>query len=66
VFEEKENSPLNQRMVQTKPQYAHKNLMPGLTLNPITWKIWRVPTNASRWQMGLNWAFKGMWMGEPY
>ena len=31
-----------------------------LTLNPLTWKIWRAPNNASRWQMGFNSAFKGL------
>ena len=31
-----------------------------LTLNPLTWKIWWAPCNASRWQMGFNWAFKGL------
>ena len=31
-----------------------------LTLNPPTWKIWWAPNNASSWQMGLNWAFKGL------
>ena len=31
-----------------------------LTLTPLTWKIWWVPNNASRWQMGFNWAFKGL------
>jgi len=26
------------------------------------WRIWRAPNNASKWQMGLNSAFKGlMW-----
>jgi len=25
-----------------------------LTLNPLTWKIWWAPNNASRWQMGFN------------
>ena len=30
-----------------------------LTLNPLTWKIWWAPNNASRWQMGFNSAFKG-------
>ena len=29
-----------------------------LTLNPLTWKIWWAPNNASRWQMGFNSAFK--------
>jgi len=31
-----------------------------LTLNPPTSKIWWVPNNASRWQMGFNSAFKGL------
>ena len=31
-----------------------------LTLNLLTWNIWRVPNNASRWQMGFNSAFKGL------
>jgi len=30
------------------------------TLNTLTWKIWRAPNNASRWQMGFNSAFKGL------
>jgi hypothetical protein len=31
-------------------------------LTPIllTWRIWWAPNNASRWQMGFNWAFKGL------
>jgi len=29
-----------------------------LTLNPLTWRIWWAPNNASRWQMGFNSAFK--------
>ena len=29
-----------------------------LTLHPLTWKIWRAPNNASKWQMGFNLAFK--------
>jgi hypothetical protein len=38
------------------------NMLKGLilTLNPLTWKIWWAPNNASRWQMGLNLAFKGL------
>jgi hypothetical protein len=32
----------------------------GLTLNPLTWKIWWAPNNTSRWQMGFNSAFKGL------
>jgi len=31
-----------------------------LTLNPLTWKIWCALTNASRWQMRFNSAFKGL------
>ena len=31
-------------------------------LTPIllTWTIWRTPTNASKWRMGFNSAFKGL------
>jgi len=32
----------------------------SLTLNQLTWKIWWAPNNARRWQMGFNWAFKGL------
>jgi len=31
-----------------------------LTLILLTWKIERVPNNASKWQMGFNLAFKGL------
>ena len=31
-----------------------------LTLNPLTWKIWCAPNNASKWQMGFNSAFEGL------
>ena len=31
-----------------------------LTLTPLTWRIWWVPNNASRWRMGFNSAFKGL------
>ena len=30
-----------------------------LTLILLTWTIWRAPTNASKWRMGFNSAFKG-------
>ena len=30
----------------------------NLNLNPLTWKIWWAPNNASRWKMGFNSAFK--------
>jgi hypothetical protein len=29
-----------------------------LTLVLVTWTTWRAPTNASKWRMGLNSAFK--------
>jgi hypothetical protein len=32
----------------------------SLTLSPLMWRIWWAPNNASRWQMGFNWAFKGL------
>jgi hypothetical protein len=32
----------------------------SLTLNPLTWKIWWAPNNASKWQMGFNSTFKGL------
>jgi hypothetical protein len=32
----------------------------SLTLILPTWKIWRAPNNASKWQMGFNSAFKGL------
>jgi hypothetical protein len=30
------------------------------TLSPLTWKIRLGPNNASKWQLGFNWAFKGL------
>jgi len=36
-----------------------------LTLNPLTWKIWCTPNNASIWQMGFNSAFKGLNLALP-
>jgi hypothetical protein len=32
----------------------------GLTLSLLKWRIWRVPNEASKWQTGLNSAFKGL------
>jgi len=31
-------------------------------LTPIllTWRIWWSPNSARRWEMGFNWAFKGL------
>ena len=31
-----------------------------LTLILLTWTIWRPPTNASKWRVGFNSAFKGL------
>ena len=31
-----------------------------LTLILLTWTVWRAPTNASKWRMGFNSAFKGL------
>ena len=31
-----------------------------LTLILLTWTKWRVPTNASKWRIGFNSAFKGL------
>ena len=31
-----------------------------LTLNPLTTTIFAPPSNASKWQMGFNSAFKGL------
>ena len=31
-----------------------------LTLFLLTWTKWRAPTNASKWRMGFNSAFKGL------
>ena len=31
-----------------------------LTLILLTWTIWRASTNASKWGMGFNSAFKGL------
>ena len=39
--------------------HRRKNLT-ILTLILLTWTIWRVPTNASKWRMRFNSAFKGL------
>jgi len=31
-----------------------------LTLILLTWRMWRAPNNAGKWQMGFNSAFKGL------
>jgi hypothetical protein len=35
-------------------------ILPVLTLILLTWTKWRAPTNASKWRMGFNSAFKGL------
>ena len=39
---------------------GHRNIPSALTLILLTWTIWRAPTNASKWRMGFNSAFKGL------
>jgi len=36
----------------------------SLTLILLTWRIWWASNNASRWQMGLNWAFNVLKVGK--
>ena len=37
-----------------------KDYICSLNLILLTWTIWRAPTNASKWRMGFNSAFKGL------
>jgi hypothetical protein len=37
-------------------------LLPPLTLNLLSWRIFWAPNNASKWQIGFNLAFKGLIM----
>ena len=37
-----------------------------ITLILLTWTIWRAPTNASKWRMGFNSAFKGLIYARVY
>ena len=49
--------------VNTRVQLLHwVCAFPQLTLILLTWTIWRPPTNASKWRMGFNSAFK--WLTE--
>ena len=41
-------------------QYWKPILMSFLTHILLTWGIWWVPNNASKWQMGFNLSFKGL------
>jgi hypothetical protein len=42
------------------PADGRWDLTRRLTLILLTWRIWRAPNNASRWQMGFNWVFTGL------
>jgi len=48
--------PKNNRFVTTSIFFS----FPSLTLILLMWRIWWVPNNASKWQMGFNSAFKGL------
>jgi hypothetical protein len=48
------------RQYRTVSQMHNKLIFFTLTLNPLTWRIWWAPNNASRWQMGFNSVFKGL------
>jgi len=40
---------------------AKNKIIPSnLTLILLRWRIWWAPSNASKWQMGFNSAFKGL------
>ena len=44
-----------------KPDFVfRRNRRVHLTLYLLMWGIWWAPNNASRWQMGFNWLFKGL------
>jgi hypothetical protein len=44
----------NYHILETQPTLC------SVTLILLTWRIGRVPNNASKWQMGFNSAFKGL------
>ena len=51
------------------PSWRHDDISHRLVLTLIllTWTIWRAPTNASKWRMGLNSAFKWLiWKHSVY
>jgi len=52
---------LNSRSLRLGSIWFHTNnhmTLAQLTLILLTWRIWWVSNNASRWQMGCNWVFK--------
>ena len=46
--------------------FHHENTLRGLTLTLLTCRMWWAPSNASKWQMGFNSAFKGLMLCIPY
>ena len=52
----KKKSLFNYTVVYSRQTLFTKCLTPIL----LTWTIWRAPTNASKWRMGFNSAFKGL------
>ena len=40
--------------------YPISHAVVRLTLTLVMWRIWWAPTNAGKWQMGFNSAFKGL------
>jgi hypothetical protein len=51
---------LSSRCASTVTYFWYKENKYALTLILLTWRIWRAPNNASKWQMGFNSAFKGL------
>ena len=61
---------INSLVFEAEMQSAYCLVRPGssdkayyvssLTLILLKWTIWRAPTNASKWRMGFNSAFKGL------
>jgi len=70
----KANSPATPQRNKLSRKECERNLIRQkkltLTFNPLTWKIWWSPNNASKWQIRFNSAFKGLnhlkhiWLSE--
>ena len=43
---------------RSRPSWFLIDNIPQLTLILLTWRIWWAPNNASKWQMGINSAFR--------
>jgi len=59
------DNPPHGKYTTTKLYPLPKTRNAALTLNPLKWKIWWAPNNASRWQMGFNLAFEGLIVMGP-